>query len=75
MTARQSAWAHLDVARTSSTSPRTQPLLTIRQTADLMQVSDKTVRRRIADGSLTALRIGSQWRIQRCDLSVLPSSL
>jgi excisionase family DNA binding protein len=40
-----------------------EPLLTIRQAADLMQVSDKTVRRRITDGSLIALRIGSQWRI------------
>jgi excisionase family DNA binding protein len=45
-----------------------EPLLTIRQAADLMQLSDKTVRRRIADGSLTALRIGSQWRIQSRDL-------
>jgi excisionase family DNA binding protein len=45
-----------------------EPLLTIRQAADLMQLSDKTVRRRITDGSLIALRIGSQWRIQRCDL-------
>jgi excisionase family DNA binding protein len=45
-----------------------EPLLTIRQAADLMQVSDKTVRRRIADRSLIALRIGPQWRIQRCDL-------
>jgi excisionase family DNA binding protein len=45
-----------------------EPLLTIRQAVDLMQVSEKTVRRRITDGSLIALRIGSQRRIQRCDL-------
>lgn len=33
-------------------------LLTIRQVADVLIVDPKTVRRRIADGTLTAVRVG-----------------
>jgi excisionase family DNA binding protein len=45
-----------------------EPLLTIAQTAELLQVSQKTIRRRIADRSLVAHRIGGQWRLARCDI-------
>jgi excisionase family DNA binding protein len=45
-----------------------EPLLTIAQTALLLQVSTKTVRRRIADGSLVAYRIGAQWRLAHRDI-------
>ena len=46
-----------------------EPLLTIAQTAELLQVSAKTVRRRIAERSLVAHRIGGQWRIAPCDVA------
>ena len=44
------------------------PLLTIRQTASVLQVSVKTVRRWIKGGDLVAHRIGRQLRISRDDL-------
>ena len=49
-------------------SLRLEPLLTIAQTAELLQLSEKTVRRRIADRGLIAHRFGRQWRIARGDL-------
>ena len=45
-----------------------QPLLTIPQTADVLQVSEKTVRRWIDSGELVAHKIGRQWRISDADL-------
>jgi DNA binding domain, excisionase family len=39
------------------------PLLTVRQAAEFLGVSEKTVRRAIAAGGLTASRVGRQWRI------------
>ncbi len=48
--------------------PRTiDPLLTIGQTADVCQVSDKTIRRWIERGELVAHRLGRQWRIAQKD--------
>ena len=44
------------------------PLHTIRQTAEICQVSEKTVRRWIARGELVAYRLGRQWRIAQKDL-------
>lgn len=46
-----------------------EPLLTIAQTAELLQVSDKTIRRHIAQGSLIAHRIGAQWRLAPRDVA------
>jgi excisionase family DNA binding protein len=45
------------------------PLLTVKQTAALLQVSEKTIRRRIAEGGLVAHRIGAQWRIASRDVA------
>jgi len=36
----------------------------IDEAAERLRVSPKTVRRRIADGSLPAVRIGGVWRVQ-----------
>lgn len=46
-----------------------EPMLTIAQTAELLQVSEKTVRRRIAERSLVAHRVGGQWRIAPSDVA------
>jgi excisionase family DNA binding protein len=48
--------------------PVRAPLMTLAQAAEQLQVSIKTLRRRIADDSLAAHRIGRQWRIDPRDL-------
>ena len=42
-------------------------LLTIKQVAEILQVSERTVFRYIKDGKLKATKIG-QWRIKKEDL-------
>ena len=52
-------------------TPKTEPisrLLTIRQTAEIFQVSEKKVRRLIKSDELVAYRIGRQLRIAKEDL-------
>jgi len=49
----------------ATTPPR---LLTIIEGAEVLNTSDKTVRREIKKGELRAIRIGNQWRIDPCDL-------
>ncbi|MCV2880367.1 helix-turn-helix domain-containing protein [Sedimentimonas flavescens] len=49
-------------------TPSTAPLLSLDQTADLLQVSTRTLRRAIADQELAAHKVGRQWRIARKDL-------
>ena len=44
------------------------PMLTIPQTATILQVSEKSVRRWIESGDLIAHRIGRQLRISQADL-------
>lgn len=36
---------------------------TVSETADVLRVDPRTVRRRIADGTYPATRIGSDWRV------------
>ena len=43
-------------------------LMTIGQTAEVLQVSTKTIRRWIKNGDLIAHRLGGQWRISETDL-------
>ena len=45
-----------------------KPLFTIRQTAEILQVSDKTVRRWIERRELEAYRLGRQWRVALPDI-------
>jgi len=49
--------------------PKTTPLqlLTLEDTAELFQVSSKTVRRWIKTGELPAAKLGGQWRIDSLD--------
>ena len=56
------------------TVPKTMPpettdrLLTIRDIADRLRMSQKTVRRWIKNEELAAYRLGRQWRISERDL-------
>jgi excisionase family DNA binding protein len=43
-------------------------LLTLPEVVDALKVSESTVRRRIREGSLTAIRIGRQLRVRPEDL-------
>ena len=45
-----------------------EPLLTIKDVADICVVHTKTVRLWIKAGELPAIRLGRQWRIARNDL-------
>jgi excisionase family DNA binding protein len=51
--------------------PQTLPDLSLADAAELLDVSLKTVRRRIADGTLPAYRVGKLIRIRREDLDAL----
>lgn len=44
------------------------PLLTVREVAQLMRVSNMTVYRLIKAGQLAALRVGKNYRIRRTDV-------
>ena len=44
-------------------------LLTVSQTAEYLQLSEKTVRRLINDGSLHASKLANRsWRVRACDI-------
>jgi excisionase family DNA binding protein len=59
---------------TSSPPPRrppaAPPLLTVRATAERLQVAEKTVRRLVAAGELPTHRIGGCVRVSEVDLQV-----
>lgn len=48
-----------------------QPLnfLTLRETADMLQLSTRTLQRLLKDKKLPAVKIGSQWRVRESDLT------
>ena len=43
-------------------------LLTVKEVAEILRVSQPTVLRMIDDGELRAIRVRTQWRIRRSDL-------
>ena len=46
-------------------------LLTIAQTADYLQLSDKTIRRLIKDDKLAAYKVGERvWRVSESDIVI-----
>lgn len=49
----------------ANTPSSTETLLTVRQAAEFLRLSQRTVRRMIADGRLPAMRIGRSIRISR----------
>lgn len=52
-------------------SPPAAELLTVREAATRANVSEKTIRRRIEDGELAPIRIGSALRVRASDLANL----
>ncbi|WP_459976429.1 helix-turn-helix domain-containing protein [Mycobacterium avium] len=59
-------------------SERTEPdaLLSTREVAEILRVTDRSVLRYIADGHLPAVRVAGQrlWRIRRADVEALLTS-
>lgn len=56
---------------TRKTTPARPVYLSLQTAARLHDVSVKTIRRRIADGTLPACRVGGQVRIREADLDKL----
>jgi len=54
--------------KSTSKSPSTMPLLSVADVAERLNVSEKTVRRQIKDGSLPSHRVGRNLRISEDDL-------
>ena len=50
--------------------PVPEQLLTIADAAELLRVSEKTIRRWIKARDLTAAQLGNQWRIRPRDLDL-----
>lgn len=46
----------------------TQPMMTVHDAADFLQVRESTVRALINDKRLRAVKIGKEWRIAQVDL-------
>ena len=48
-----------------------QPMnfLTLRETADMLQLSTRTLQRLLKDKKRPAVKIGSQWRVRESDLT------
>jgi excisionase family DNA binding protein len=53
----------------------TRRYITITEAADYLQISDRTVRRLIADGELTGYRMGRSRRLIRVDLNEIDEQL
>lgn len=51
-----------------TTPHRRNKLLSMADVAAFLQVSQKTVRRKIASGELRACKVGAQWRIRPEDI-------
>lgn len=43
-------------------------VLTVSQTAEYLQICDKTVRRLFSKGDLLVPKVGNSWRIQKSDM-------
>ncbi|WP_077090672.1 excisionase family DNA-binding protein [Mycobacterium rhizamassiliense] len=53
----------------------TRRYITISEAAEYLQISDRTVRRLIADGELTGYRMGRSRRVIRVDLNEIDDEL
>lgn len=54
---------------------RRRRYITIGEAAEYLQISDRTVRRLIADGELTGYRMGRSHRVIRVDLNEIDEQL
>lgn len=52
----------------SSDTRKPPTLLTVREVADYLRVHQRTAYRLITDGSIKAIKIGSQWRVTEAAL-------
>jgi excisionase family DNA binding protein len=46
-----------------------QPILNIEEVADLLRISDRTVRRLLAANELPGFKVGGTWRFRREDIN------
>ena len=46
-----------------------ESMMTLDQVAEYLQVSTRTVQRLIADGKLTGIKVGRQWRFRQTDVA------
>ncbi|WP_027132838.1 helix-turn-helix domain-containing protein [Geminicoccus roseus] len=46
----------------------TQPLLTVREVAEMLKLKESTIRQMIISGRLRAIKFGREWRVTRDDL-------
>lgn len=56
---------------TSPANPRMDPLLDAKAVAVVLGVSEKTIRRMIADGRIPSIRVGRSIRVRAADLTRL----
>jgi excisionase family DNA binding protein len=45
-----------------------QPLLTVREVAEVLKLKESTIRQMIASGKLRAIKFGREWRVTHLDL-------
>lgn len=43
-------------------------VMTLEEVAQFLRVSERTVQRLIADGKLTGIKVGRQWRFRQADV-------
>jgi excisionase family DNA binding protein len=55
--------------------PERRELLTLKQVAEWLQISDRTVHRLIAEGKLQGLKVGRQWRFEKAEIERYIDSL
>ena len=46
-----------------------QPLLTVREVAEILKLKESTVRQMISAGKLRAIKFGREWRVTQHDLA------
>jgi excisionase family DNA binding protein len=46
----------------------TQPLMTVRDVAEMLKLKESTIRQMIAAGKLRAIKFGREWRVTQRDL-------
>lgn len=46
----------------------TEPLMTVRDVAEMLKLKESTIRQMITSGKLRAIKFGREWRVIRKDL-------
>lgn len=53
----------------TSVSPMTSDIMTIKEVAEYLKITQKTAYRLAAEGKLPGFKVGGSWRFRRADLS------